>query len=319
MDGYFGELLPGTVAVNDARGFRLGRISEANLPLCTMARDGEMRWVWDIPAMMVCNGATGVWESPGGDVAGTTQAIQIPIGNGTDVIGTGVYTDISMPTGGTFTKWRLVATKFTAGSTGSMVVDLWKDEYANYPPTVADTITGSDKPTLSADDENESTSLTGWTVLFEEGDTIRVNVDSASTITLATLILEYTPSSTTQAAIAIPIGDGLNEIPDGVWTDFSMPVSGTWVSWRLLATLPAGTGSLVVDLWSDAYGNYPPTVADTITAADKPTLSADDENESTTLTGWDTAFTAGDTIRVNVDSSSTLTLATLILTYTRTV
>jgi hypothetical protein len=279
-----------------------------------MARDGEMRWVADIPAVLVCNGATATWGELGGAVAGTTQAIQIPLGNGTDVIPLGVYTDISMPTGGTFTKWRLLA-----DAAGDLVVDLWKDVYASYPPTVADTITGSDKPTLTADDESESATLTGWTQVFEEGDTIRVNVDSSATITLATLILEYTPASTTDAAIAIPIGDGLNEIPDGVWTDFSMPVAGTWTSWRLLATLPAGTGSLVVDLWSDAYGNYPPTVADTITAADKPTLSADDENESLTLTGWDTSFAAGDTIRVNVDSSSTLTLATLILTYTRTV
>ena len=48
----------------------------------------------------------------------------------------------------------------------------------------------------------------------------------------------------------------------------------------------------------------PPTVADTITASAKPTLSSATKSEDTTLTGWTTAVTAGDVFGFMVDSAS---------------
>ena len=85
---------------------------------------------------------------------------------------------------------------------------------------------------------------------------------------------------------------------------FSAPCTGTIVGVRLLADV-AGTG--VVDIWKDTYANYPPTVADTITAAAKPTLTAADKYNDTTLTGWTTAVTQGDTFIINLDSAATFT------------
>lgn len=67
------------------------------------------------------------------------------------------------------------------------------------------------------------------------------------------------------------------------------------------------TGSIVIDLWKDSYANHPPTVADTITAAAKPTISADVKATDSTLTGWTTAIAAGDVLGFNVDSVSTFT------------
>lgn len=95
--------------------------------------------------------------------------------------------------------------------------------------------------------------------------------------------------------------------------DFRLPWAGTIVKWTLLGD---ASGSIVIDLWKDTYANAPPTVADTITASAKPTLSSADKNESSTLTGWTTSFAAGDVIRGNVDSTSGLTRATLILEVT---
>ena len=71
-----------------------------------------------------------------------------------------------------------------ADQTGSIVVDIWKDTYANYPPTVADTIvlTGT-KPTLSTAVKYQDLNLTSWNVTVTAGDTIRYNVDSATTVT----------------------------------------------------------------------------------------------------------------------------------------
>lgn len=95
--------------------------------------------------------------------------------------------------------------------------------------------------------------------------------------------------------------------------DFRFPWAGTIVKWTLLGD---ASGSIVIDLWKDTYANAPPTVADTITASAKPTLSAAAKNESSTLTGWTTSFAAGDVVRGNVDSTSGLTRATLILEVT---
>jgi len=90
----------------------------------------------------------------------------------------------------------------------------------------------------------------------------------------------------------------------GVKADISVPFSGIITGVVLLADQ---SGSVVVDLWKDTFANYPPVVGDTITAAAKPTLSAASKYRDTTLTGWITAVTAGDTIRVNFDSVATIT------------
>lgn len=94
--------------------------------------------------------------------------------------------DLSPNFSGVVTAWRVLADQ-----SGSVVVDIWKDTYANYPPTVADTITGAEKPTISAAAKNEDTSLnagSGWA--FTSGDTFRFNVDSATTVTRVTVVLK---------------------------------------------------------------------------------------------------------------------------------
>lgn len=77
-----------------------------------------------------------------------------------------------------------VITKITllADQSGSVVIDIWKDTFANFPPTVADTITDSAKPTLTAALKAE-TLPTGWITSIAAGDILRFNVDSVATIT----------------------------------------------------------------------------------------------------------------------------------------
>lgn len=111
--------------------------------------------------------------------------------------------------------------------------------------------------------------------------------------------------------LALVVFDGGGSVlTTGIKGDMSIPYACTILSARLLADQ---AGSIVVDIWKDTYANYPPTVADTITAAAKPTLSAATKNEDTTLTGWNTAIVAGDTLRFNIDSVATITRATLAL------
>jgi hypothetical protein len=111
------------------------------------------------------------------------------------------------------------------------------------------------------------------------------------------------------------IGDSSNAITTGIKGDIRFPYSCTITGAYLLAD---AAGSIVIDLWKDTLANYPPTVADTITASAKPTLSTATNSSDTTLTGWTTTVSAGDIIRVNVDSATTVTRTALVLTFTRT-
>lgn len=112
------------------------------------------------------------------------RAFGITIDGGGSAITTGVKGDITVPFNGTINSWYLVADQ-----TGNIEIDVWKDIFANYPPTVADSIAGSEKPTLLGASSNSDTNLTTWTSSVSIGDVVRFNVNSASTITRVNLII----------------------------------------------------------------------------------------------------------------------------------
>jgi hypothetical protein len=103
------------------------------------------------------------------------------------VITTGIKGDFEFPFAATINSWTLVADQ-----TGSIVIDVWKDTYTNFPPLVGDSIAGTEKPTLSSVNKNQDLSLTTWTTSITSGDIIRLNVDSATTVTRVTLSIKYT-------------------------------------------------------------------------------------------------------------------------------
>lgn len=107
-------------------------------------------------------------------------------GNGA-VITVGEYIDVETLFSGTFTGNRIFADQ-----SGSIVFDVWKDTYANYPPTIADKITASAPPTISSATKSQDTALTGWTTAFSAGDIIRFQVASVTSITQATLSMAFT-------------------------------------------------------------------------------------------------------------------------------
>ena len=117
-----------------------------------------------------------------------TGAIVVVIDGGGAAITTGVKAFLSVPFACTLTGWTLLSSD-AAATSGSIQIDLWKAAYASYPPTVANTITGSAKPLFSSANKATSTTLTGWTTSIAAGDVIGVNVDSAATVTKVTLAL----------------------------------------------------------------------------------------------------------------------------------
>lgn len=127
----------------------------------------------------------GTWAAAGS--ASITRTFGITIDGGDAPIEAGLAGDVVVPFGGTITGWTILADQ-----TGSIAVDVWKDTYANYPPTVADTIVGSEKPTISGANKAQDLALTTWTTTVTAGDTVRFNVDSCVTITRATLVIQMT-------------------------------------------------------------------------------------------------------------------------------
>lgn len=110
--------------------------------------------------------------------------------------------------------------------------------------------------------------------------------------------------------LLVVVDSGGLGLTTGIKGDVQMHKNFIIESWTLLADT---SGSIVIDIWKDAYANYPPTDADSITAAAPPTITGSDKATSSTLTGWTTQYLAGDTLRFNIDSVSAIGRVTLAL------
>lgn len=81
----------------------------------------------------------------------------------------------------------------TNGGTGSCVVDIWKSPYSAFPPTVANSITGINKPTISGAIKYRDTTLSTWTgrsIAADSTLTFKLDAASAFTFISCTLTLE---------------------------------------------------------------------------------------------------------------------------------
>lgn len=127
------------------------------------------------------------------DIASTADiklgTISYVIDGGGGVITTGVKGDLEIPF-----NCSIIAATSLADQSGSIVVDIWKDTYANFPPTDADSITSSTPPTISSATKAQDTSLSGWTTSISAGDILRFNVDSCTSVTRCLISLKYRKS-----------------------------------------------------------------------------------------------------------------------------
>lgn len=114
-------------------------------------------------------------------------SITFIIDGGGSVITTGVKGALEIPFACTINRWTLLADQ-----SGSIVVNIWKQAYADYPPEVGQKITGDLPPTISGAFMGQSATLTGWTTAIAAGDCLMFNVDSIATLTWVTLSLKVT-------------------------------------------------------------------------------------------------------------------------------
>lgn len=109
--------------------------------------------------------------------------------------------------------------------------------------------------------------------------------------------------------------DGFGDVLDtGIAADLAIPFDCTILSYLALADQ---TGSIQVDVWKAAEADFPPTNADSITASAPVAITASNKRADVTLTGWTTAISAGDILRFNIDSVTSITRLTISLRVSR--
>lgn len=113
-----------------------------------------------------------------------TGSLGFVLGDGSNSLPVG--TEVRLPI-----DYRCVLTGYTlaADATGSLVIDLRNDTFANYPPTGADSICGGAKPTLASANRTTTSTLSGWTTTLNAGDVLAAVIESISTIKRVTLVL----------------------------------------------------------------------------------------------------------------------------------
>lgn len=130
------------------------------------------------------NQAGTAWVLTSGSGGTITRAITVTVNGGGSVPSTGIFADVYVPFACTIS-----AATMLADVSGSAVIDVWMTNAFSSTPTVANTITASDLPTLSSAENSQDTTLTGWTTSITAGSRLRFKLNSISTCTWVTLTL----------------------------------------------------------------------------------------------------------------------------------
>lgn len=134
--------------------------------------------------IVVTNG-NGVGGDPTIDLSPIVSNIGATFDGGSSAITAGSQCDVYVPFNCTIGRVTILA-----DALGSITIDVWSDAYGAYPPTDADSITGTSVPAISGSNKYTDSILTGWVTTISTGTTIRFNVDSAATIKRAIIQLE---------------------------------------------------------------------------------------------------------------------------------
>lgn len=116
--------------------------------------------------------------------------------------------------------------------------------------------------------------------------------------------IDNLPSSGTPAPIRATIGgDNSTIVASAVSVGYWKPVQDCTInSWTLTADVSGAYAE--IELWKDTIGNFPPTVADKITASSPIAISGAYYAQSSTLTGWTTSISSTDVIGIKLNSVS---------------
>jgi len=108
------------------------------------------------------------------------------IGDGVNVITTGIKGGFEVPCTGQITAARVMSLDATSGA---IAISIWQDQYADGVPTAADSV-----DTFSIAASGTQSQETGLTIPVTAGDWITFNVDSVTSMKLIAIALTITPS-----------------------------------------------------------------------------------------------------------------------------
>lgn len=120
---------------------------------------------------------------PGGD-GNPVKELTFTFDNGASALNTGqalIY--YTIPYDADIKGWSI-----TGSPSGSISIDVWKAYQVL--PSVANSITGGNYITLSSQQINGSTNLTGWATSVRAGEIFELNINSAATLTRVCLVLK---------------------------------------------------------------------------------------------------------------------------------
>jgi hypothetical protein len=124
-----------------------------------------------------------------GNISDGVGAVDFLIDGGGSAITTGIKGGLRIPFACTINDVELTSID---GTTGSIVVDIWKDTYTNFPPIISDSICASNKPTISSGTKSQNATLSGWTTTINAGDYLLFNVDSATSVKMVLISFKIT-------------------------------------------------------------------------------------------------------------------------------
>lgn len=216
---------------------------------------------------------------------------------------------ITKPTGST-----ILLDQFFGG------VDAYVSTIANGQPTgVFPRTSGGVEVDVSSFDASGNFTLTGTPSAYPVALIFKLKiaaVDYQNLTTASILDMEDFNQGAAKGSFGIQILKGQNVITTGLQEAvLTIPYNGTITGWQIYecSTTPVSS-SIVIDTWSDAYGNYPPTVLDTIWGGSKPTLTTATKAQAT---GLSIPVTAGNTFIFNVDSATSARNIVLIIYVTK--
>lgn len=107
--------------------------------------------------------------------ADLTRTINYVVDANPNVVGVGVKGQVTIDVTGTIESWTLVS-----DVVGNLVISVKKATYTNYPSFTY--ISGTEKPTLSAQSKNKDDGLSTWNTILNAGDILRFEVESCDSI-----------------------------------------------------------------------------------------------------------------------------------------